>query len=164
MKISAVIAEYNPFHLGHALHLKKTREQGCDKIIVILSGNFTQRGEAAIFDKFTGPPALCVLGQTSCWNCPHSSPFPPAEGFADGAVRILDALGCVDALSFGSEIDDLDALRGTAALLAQESPMYQVYLQEQLSAGKSFPAAREKAFTLAYGEQAAAPLRSPTPF
>lgn len=161
MKISAVIAEYNPFHLGHALHLKKTREQGCDKIIVILSGSFTQRGEAAIFDKFTRAACALRSGADLVLELPTFFALSPAEGFADGAVRILDALGCVDALSFGSEIDDLDALRGTAALLAQESPMYQVYLQEQLSAGKSFPAAREKAFTLAYGEQAAAPLRSP---
>lgn len=161
MKISAVIAEYNPFHLGHAHHLKKTREHGCDKIIVILSGNFTQRGEPAIFDKFTRAACALRSGADLVLELPTFFSLCPAEGFADGAVRILDALGCVDTLSFGSEVAELDVLQRTALLLAQESQEHRAYLQKQLSAGKSFPAARAEAFARTYGEQAAAPLCSP---
>ena len=161
MKISAVIAEYNPFHLGHALHLKKTREQGCDKIIVLLSGSFTQRGEPAIFDKFTRAACALRSGADLVLELPTFFALSPAQGFAEGAIRILDALGCVETLSFGSEVEDLEALGRVASLLAQEAPEYRAFLQKGLAAGKSFPLAREEAFCLVYGAEAAAPLRSP---
>ncbi len=161
MKISAVIAEYNPFHLGHALHLSRTRELGADKIIVIMSGNFTQRGEAAVFDKFTRAACALKCGADFVLELPTFFALSPAQRFAEGAIRILDGLGCVDSLSFGSEIADLPTLLQTADLLSQEPEAYRSCLRSYLSAGNSFPAARQKAFCQLYGEELAAPLGSP---
>ena len=161
MKISAVIAEYNPFHLGHALHLARTRELGADKIIVIMSGSFTQRGEAAVFDKFTRTACALTCGADLVLELPAFFALSPAQRFAEGAIRILDSLGCTDSLSFGSEIADLPILLKTAELLSQEPEAYRTCLRSHLAAGNSFPAARQKAFSQLYGEEIAAPLRSP---
>lgn len=161
MKISAVIAEYNPFHQGHALHLARTRELGADKIIVIMSGSFTQRGEAAIFDKFTRTACALTCGADLVLELPTFFALSPAQRFAEGAIRILDSLGCIDSLSFGSEIADLPTLLKTAELLSQEPEAYRACLRGYLAAGNSFPAARQKAFSQLYGEEIAAPLCSP---
>ncbi len=161
MKISAVIAEYNPFHQGHALHLVRTRELGADKIIVIMSGSFTQRGEAAVFDKFTRAACALTCGADLVLELPAFFALSPAQRFAEGAVRILDSLGCIDSLSFGSEIAALPTLLKTAELLSQEPEAYRTCLRSHLAAGSSFPAARQKAFSQLYGEEIAAPLRSP---
>ena len=108
MKISAVIAEYNPLHRGHAYHMAKTRRQtGCDALIVLMSGNFVQRGEPAVFDKWMRARLALRAGADMVIELPVSYACASAERFAMGAVRILNGLHCIDALSFGSETAEL---------------------------------------------------------
>ena len=121
MKISAVIAEYNPLHRGHAYHMAKTRRQtGCDALIVLMSGNFVQRGEPAVFDKWTRARLALRAGADMVIELPVSYACASAERFAMGAVRILNGLHCTDALSFGSETADLSLLQELADMLAEE--------------------------------------------
>lgn len=161
MRISAIIAEYNPFHLGHLLHISKTRQSADEKILVIMSGSFTQRGEAAIFDKFSRTACALCCGADIVIELPTLFSLSSAQGFAEGAIRILNQLSCIDTLSFGSEIADISALKTTADLLLLENPQQKELLQKYLQKGKSFPAARHAAFLDTYGHQAAAPLALP---
>ncbi len=148
MKISAIIAEYNPLHLGHKYHIMETRRKtGCDKVIAIMSGNFTQRGEPAVFDKWARTRMALLTGIDLVIELPVCYAASSAERFAGGAVRRLDALGCVDTLSFGSEYADLSALENIAHALSEESPAYRAQLSDELQKGKSFPAARNAALS-----------------
>lgn len=146
MKISAVIAEYNPLHRGHAYHMAKTRRQtGCDALIVLMSGNFVQRGEPAVFDKWTRARLALRAGADLVIELPVSYACASAERFASGAVAILNGLRCIDALSFGSETANLSLLQELADMLAEEPPAYRAALADALSRGLSFPAARSQA-------------------
>lgn len=142
MRICGVIAEYNPFHLGHAHHLAETRRIcGAETaIIAVMSGNFVQRGSFALLDKYTRAEMAVRGGADLVVELPLAAALCSAEGFARGAVATLAALGC-DALSFGSETADTDLLCHTARLLdtvdAQPAPT--------LPRGLSYAAARQKA-------------------
>ena len=110
MKVSGIICEYNPFHNGHLYHIQKTRENGADHIVAVMSGNFVQRGDTAVIDKLERARLAVRSGADLVIELPVQYSLASAEGFATGAVYLLDALGAVDELSFGSECGDVDTL------------------------------------------------------
>lgn len=146
MKITALITEYNPFHNGHAYHIEQARRiSGADFIVVVMSGNFVQRGEPAIFDKSLRAEMALRCGADLVLELPARFSCGSAEYFAEGAVSLLNGLGCVDFLCFGSEAGTLSLLSEIAAILAEEPETYRSALQNALKAGNNFPAARESA-------------------
>lgn len=145
MAVVGVICEYNPFHLGHARQIQWIRQRfGQDAAVACcMSGNFVQRGEPAVFDKFTRAKAAALSGADLVVELPMTAALSSAEGFARGGVAVLDSLGCVDALCFGSEHGDAEPLRALARLLL--TPEFPAALQEELDGKVSFAAARAKA-------------------
>lgn len=114
MKACGIVAEYNPFHNGHAYQLEEARKQtGADVIIVVMSGNFLQRGEPAIIDKWSRAELALKAGADLVVELPVDFSVQPADFFAEGAVAILNALGC-DVISFGSELGNSDAFKQAA--------------------------------------------------
>lgn len=106
MKVSGIICEYNPFHNGHLYHIRKTRENGATHIAAVMSGNFVQRGDTAIMDKLERARLAVRSGADLVIELPVQYSLASAENFASGAVYLLDSLGAVDELSFGSECGD----------------------------------------------------------
>ncbi|MDR3645480.1 MAG: nucleotidyltransferase family protein, partial [Clostridia bacterium] len=143
MRVAGVIAEYNPFHSGHALHLTSTRAAGCTHIAVVMSGNYTQRGEPAVIGKASRCAAAMSAGADLVLELPLAWATSSAEGFARGGVSLLAALGCVSVLSFGSESGSVDEIRAWAKRLdALEGGEV---LKRHLKDGVSFPTARQAA-------------------
>ncbi|MGM9668799.1 MAG: nucleotidyltransferase family protein [Faecousia sp.] len=143
MKIVGIICEYNPFHTGHARQIRLIRESfGTDcAIVCLMSGNFVQRGAPAIFDKSLRARAALESGADLVLELPITRALSSAEGFAAGGVEILGKF--CDALCFGAETADADALMDTAALLLRDG--FREALREALDTGLSFPAARQRA-------------------
>lgn len=139
MKTAAIICEYNPFHYGHKYQLDKTREMGATHIVAVMSGNFTQRGDIAIFDKYARAQTALENGADLVLELPTRFSLSAAEGFARGAVSIIEALGCVDVLSFGSECGDIAALKEAAG--AAEYAINTDDFRERMRRGASFPSA-----------------------
>lgn len=151
---AAIIAEYNPFHNGHRLHIARTRERcGAENVVVIMSGNYVQRGECAIADKFSRTRMAIEGGADLVLELPLPFACAGAEKFAGGGVEIADALGCVDYLSFGMESSDGGEL--TAAANAVSDAALKPELDRLLGEGKSFAAARTEAVRMLYGDAAA---------
>ena len=152
MKTIGIIAEYNPFHKGHEAQLRLLRERfGSDcAIVVALGGCFTQRGEAALFTKYARAEAAVRCGADLVLELPLPWAASSAEGFARGGVGVLHALGCVDALAFGSECADLVKLAKIADLTADKA--YDARLREALAGGVGYAAARQKALESLAGE------------
>jgi len=147
MRLCAIIAEYNPFHAGHAYHIQKTKEKsGCDHVVCLMSGNFVQRGEPAIFDKWHRAKAAVACGADLVLELPTLFALRSAEGFAYGAVRVLHSLG-IDVLSFGSETHDILELKKVSDVLLEEPGWYKEKLKENLDKGASFPVSRSKAIS-----------------
>lgn len=143
MKIAGIIAEYNPFHTGHAYHIQKTRElTGADYIVVVLSGDFVQRGAPALYSKHLRTRMALLGGADLVFELPSTHSCESAEFFAQNAVRLLDALGCVDILSFGSESGTIEPFLKLGSFLSAETPEYRNLLKEYLKRGESFPKAR----------------------
>ncbi len=152
MKIAGVISEYNPFHKGHAYHLAQTRAMvgGDTGIVCVMSGNYVQRGEPAVFEKHARALAAVLTGADLVLELPLPFVLSSAEGYADGAVALLDGLKCVDFLSFGSESGDIHELRQAAGLLLD--PRLIPIMKNELKSGVSFAAARQKAAETLYNE------------
>lgn len=145
MKTVGIIAEYNPFHNGHLYQLKKAKEiTGADFAVVVMSGDFTQRGTPAVFDKYTRCRLSLLAGADLCIELPVVYATASAELFAKGAVSLLSALG-VDTLCFGSECGEIAPLQKIASLLFAEPPAYKEALNKALKEGLSFPSARAAA-------------------
>ena len=160
MKIAGVIAEYNPFHNGHAHHLKETRRRGnCDYVVVCMDGSFTQRGEPACMDKWARARLALECGADAVFELPALWALQPADGFARGGVAVLGGLGC-DLLSFGSEETDINLLKTLAEMGENEPPELRAALREGLAAGKSHARARGEAIAALLGVDAAL-LNSP---
>ncbi|HBP37834.1 MAG TPA: nucleotidyltransferase [Clostridiales bacterium] len=147
MKTAMIIAEYNPFHLGHAWQLQTIRQQlGSDcAVMIIMSGNFTQRGEPAVLDKWSRTRMALSGGADLVVELPFAYAAASAERFASGGVLLAYASGLEGHLVFGSECGDLGPLNQLAELLSEETPEYRRLLHEQLDLGESFPAARQSA-------------------
>ena len=154
MKIAGVIAEYNPFHNGHAHHLKETRRRGnCDFVVVCMDGSFTQRGEPACMDKWARARLALKCGADAVFELPALWALQPADGFARGGVAVLGGLGC-DLLSFGSEETDINLLKTLAEMRENEPPELRAALREGLAAGKSHARARGEALSMLLGVDA----------
>ncbi len=155
MKVTGIIAEYNPFHNGHKFHLDKVKElTGSDYCIVVMSGNFVQRGTPALIDKYSRAKMALLNGADLVLELPAYYAVSSAENFASGAIALLDRLGVVDHVCFGSESGDISVLTRFANVLSEESPEFSEALRHNLKDGLSFPVARNNALTFVYKELA----------
>lgn len=137
MSCIGIVAEYNPLHNGHEYHISEAKRiSGADSIIVVMSGSFVQRGEPACADKITRTRWALCAGADMIIELPDVFALSCAERFASGSIRLLNATGLVDGISFGSEHDDLSELL-RASELELNSPM----ITNSLNAGLSYPAA-----------------------
>lgn len=143
MNVTGIVAEYNPFHQGHAFHLREARRlTQADYIVVLMSGNYVQRGAPAMFDKYTRARAALLNGADLILELPLAAATASAEYFASGAVRLFAGAGAVTDLCFGSECGALDALNVLAGILAEEPARYRELFKEALRLGRSYPQAR----------------------
>ncbi|MDO4543549.1 MAG: nucleotidyltransferase family protein [Clostridia bacterium] len=143
MRVVGVVAEYNPLHNGHIYHLEEAkRRTGAAYCIVVMSGNFVQRGEPACTDKFTRAEWALQAGADLVIELPSVFANASAEKFAEGAVSLLAETGVVTDLAFGCELSDLDALYQLANILSNETPAFKQTLALHLKQGKSYPRAR----------------------
>lgn len=158
MKTVAIIAEFNPFHNGHAYLIDYARRAlSADQVLIAMSGNFVQRGEPAVFDKFTRARMALSCGADLVLELPAVFSVSSAREFARAGVALIEKTGVADILLFGAEGNGLsrDALSGTLSaasglLCAEaEAPLYQSALSAGLRAGRSYPRAREAALTAA---------------
>lgn len=158
MTVCGIVAEYNPFHAGHAHHIVQTRRAlGADTAIVCaMSGNFVQRGDLAVMEKYARAEAAVRCGADLVLETPLAACLSSAEGFARGAAALLDALGSVSHLSFGAEQADLALLQQAADLSLRQSEA----LRHGLAAGLPYAAAMQQAVSAADPE-AGALLASP---
>lgn len=146
MKTVGLITEYNPFHKGHLYHLEKSKFlTKSDYSVCIMSGNFLQRGEPALLDKYKRAQMAVENGVDLVLELPFAFACQSAEHFAYGAVKILDAMNSIDCISFGSEAGSLNHLDMIADILIKEPESYSTSLKNHLGEGLSFPKARELA-------------------
>ena len=146
MKITGIIAECNPFHEGHRYLISKSKEiTGADYTVVLLSGDFVQRGAPAVEPKEKRTRAILESGADAVLELPVLYSTAGAEIFAEGAVQIFHRLGCITDLCFGSESGDLSYLEKNADFLMKETADFKSALKKHLSEGESFPAARDAA-------------------
>lgn len=159
MKIVGLITEYNPFHNGHQYHIEKAKEvTGADTVIVVMSGDYVQRGTPSIMPKYIRAEMALRCGAGAVFELPVCYSTGSAEFFATGAISFLDRLNIVDSVCFGSEAGDLECLQKTAAILCEEPKEYKSFLQDNLRNGMSFPAARQKALSSYMGGSGCASL------
>lgn len=160
MTVAGVVAEYNPFHPGHAFHLGETRRAlGECAVVAVMSGNFVQRGECAVFDKWTRARAALEGGADLVLELPTVWAASSAETFARGAVELLASTGVVTHLSFGSECGAAQGLGRLARCL--DSPAYRTALRRFLDQGLPFAACRQRAAEEVAGTTAAELLSRP---
>ena len=153
MKVMGIIAEYNPFHKGHAYQIAYAREQfGADYVVAVMSGDFVQRGAPAIVDKYTRAEMALRAGADAVFELPSYWAVASAEHFAGGAVTALDKLGIVDGVCFGCETPDLEKMTKVARYLAKEPPEFQQKLRQYLQAGNAYPVARMQAMQACVAE------------
>ncbi len=146
MKIIGIIAEYNPFHNGHAYQIKKIKEElQADFVVVAMSGDFVQRGAPAIIDKYARTKMALSCGADLVIELPVLWATSSAEYFAMAGVTLFDKMGCVDGICFGAETDDLALLSMIAEILISEPEEYRHLLSSYLKEGLAFPSARSKA-------------------
>lgn len=149
VKTVGIIAEFNPFHTGHKYFIDEIKSKTkAENVIVVMSSNFVQRGEPAIFDKWTRTKTALLNGVDMLIELPVLYSTSPAPHFAYAAVKLLHDTGIVDTLCFGSESGDINSLKHFAQ--QQETPLFQQTLKKQLDKGLSFPAARANALTAAF--------------
>lgn len=148
MNVVGIIAEYNPFHQGHAYQIKKLRELcNADYVIIAMSGNFVQRGAPALMEKYSRAQMALCCGADLILELPALYATASAEYFALGGVSLLNATGIATHLGFGAETDNKELLVQLAAVLLEEPERYREYLRKELKRGLSFPASRAAALT-----------------
>ncbi|MDD4188746.1 MAG: nucleotidyltransferase [Eubacteriales bacterium] len=153
MKTLGMVTEYNPFHNGHLYHLHRSLEEsGCDSSVCVMSGNFTQRGEPAIVNKWTRAQMALEAGVDLVVELPLPYAMSGAEHFSFGSVKLLESLGIIDVICFGSECGDIETLEIAADVLAYEPDSFKIQLKKFLDSGISFPAARESALKSYFSE------------
>ena len=161
MKTVGLITEYNPFHNGHAYHIEKAKMlTGADRVIVVMSGDFVQRGAPAVMPKHLRAESALLSGASLIIELPVCFATGSAEYFAQGSISLLNRLGCIDSICFGSECGDLHLLKEIAQILADEPIEYQTALKQALKEGASFPAARQEALNI-YSDKYSEILASP---
>ncbi|MFA6309614.1 MAG: nucleotidyltransferase [Clostridia bacterium] len=146
MKVLGLITEYNPFHNGHLYHLEESKRiTGADYTVCVMSGNFVQRGEPAIINKWARARAALINGADLVIELPFVFAASSAESFAYASVMLLDSLGIVDTICFGSESGNLESLKEIAEILVREPEVYKSLLKKFMACGLNFPQARELA-------------------
>ncbi len=146
MNILGIISEYNPFHKGHEYCIKTLKKKcNADFVVVIMSGDYTQRGCPSIFGKHTRCAMALNGGADLVLELPIYYSTGSAEFFAGGAVSILNGLGCIDYLGFGSESYDISSMEKIARILVDEPIEFTTALKGNLKSGKSFALARAEA-------------------
>jgi predicted nucleotidyltransferase len=146
MNVTGIIVEYNPLHNGHIYHINKTKEiTGCNFIVAVMSGNFVQRGEPSLVNKWVRTEMALKSGIDLVVELPFIYSTSSAEGFAFGAVSTLNSLGFIDNICFGSEAENMKLLKYIADILADEPSQYKILLHKYLKEGVSYPAARQTA-------------------
>ena len=146
MNVLGIIAEYNPFHNGHMFHLTNSKHRcNADYTVCVMSGNFVQRGEPAIVNKWVRTKMALTAGIDLVIELPCIYSLSSAESFAYGAVKLLDSLGFVTHLSFGSECADIHSISKIADVLVKEDEIFKCLLKKLLKKGLSFPSARQAA-------------------
>lgn len=149
MKIVGIIAEYNPFHNGHQYHIDQALQKtGADAAVILMSGDFVQRGAPAIAPKHLRAKAALLGGASLILELPVLFSCGSAELFARGAVSIFNSLGCISYLCFGSECGDIKKLNRLARILSEEPEVYRQLLQDELRKGRPFPQARQTALSV----------------
>ena len=148
-KVLGIIAEYNPFHNGHLLHLEKSKKIcGAQYSVCVMSGNFVQRGNTSIVNKWAKAEMALKSGVDLVLELPTVYSISSAENFAEGAIKLLNSLKIVDTVSFGSENSDINVLNRISSVLQEEPKQYLELLNSELKKGLSFPKARENAILL----------------
>ena len=150
MIVGGLVAEFNPFHKGHAHLIAQLREKGVTHVVAVMSGAFVQRGDAALCDKWTRAEMALAGGVDLVLELPAPFALAPAPRFAAGGVGTLAALGCVQRLGFGSECGDAARLEAAAEALASEA--FAAALKERLAQGVTFAAAQQAALEAVGGE------------
>ena len=145
-KVLGIIAEYNPFHNGHFYHMQESKKiTEADSCICVISGNFTQRGEPSIVNKWAKTYMALCCGADLVIELPTIYSISSAENFASGAIKIFDSLKIVTDISFGAECNDLATLNNIANVFYSEPANYKTILNHELKRGLSYPMARENA-------------------
>ncbi len=146
MNVNGIIAEYNPFHNGHQYHMESARARnGADYTVIVMSGNFVQRGAPALLDKFDRARMALSCGADLVLELPTYYSTSSAEYFATGAVTLLDKLGVVTHLCFGSECGETEVLAQIARILLDEPEDFKQSLQNFMRQGYTYPIARTEA-------------------
>ncbi len=154
MKICGIVCEYNPFHNGHLYQIQMLKQDlGFDAVVGIMSGNWVQRGDVAVFDKQTRSKAAILNGMDLVIELPTIYAMQSAEIFAQNAIYILQSLGNVSSVSFGSETDSIDMLKDIAALLVKEPPMFKNIIQNVMKRGVPYFMARSEAIGKILGQK-----------
>lgn len=160
MKITAVIAEFNPLHKGHAYLLSKAKENA-DGLLVLMSGSCVQRGNFALLNKWFRTHTALINGADLVCELPYVVSAQSAEYFASGSIKILNALNCCSDLAFGSEHGNITQLNHVAQLLANETPAFKTLLKGYLNQHYSYARARQETLASILGMQDAALLETP---
>jgi len=156
MAIIGIVAEYNPFHNGH-LHLitEAKRTDSSSPVVCVMSGNFLQRGEPAICNKWARAEMALKSGADLVIELPFCFSVRSAYYFAQGALKLLQRSGVITHLAFGAESDSLQALNSITEILAAEPATYSKLVKKNLAGGKSFPLARSQALQQYLGKRSA---------
>lgn len=148
-EVLGIIGEYNPFHNGHLYHIAKSKEEtGAQYVVCVISGNFVQRGDTSIINKWAKAKMALEGGADLVIELPTIYSISSAENFAEGAIKILNSLKIVDTISFGMEANDVSILNNIANVLYAEPKEYTTMLAHELQKGNSFPKARENALLM----------------
>lgn len=148
-KVLGIVCEYNPFHNGHLYHIIQSKKlTGADYTIAIMTGNFAQRGDVSLVDKWSKAEMALLAGVDLVIELPVIYSVSSAENFAEGAIKILNSLKIVNNISFGSETRDINLLDRIAEVLHNEPKEFQTILSHELSKGISYPKARENALMM----------------
>lgn len=159
MKVNTIICEYNPFHNGHLYHIRDIKSHSDNPIVAVMSGNFTQRGDIAIVNKFTRADAAVRNGADLVLELPAVYACASAQTFARAGVEIADALGCTENLCFGAENADARLLGGIAD--AVSSPGFGALLRDEMKNGEYYPRAVQKVVRALCGDAAAEAVGEP---
>ena len=154
-----VVAEFNPFHNGHKYLIDAIKNNGANTVTVVMSESFVQRGECACMSPYARTQMALKCGADLVLSLPVTYATASAERFAFGALSVLGGLGCVDALTFGSESDNADLLKKCADILVSDE--FSKALEKYLNEGVSFPVARQKTVEEISGKEIAEILSSP---
>ncbi|MFJ7940068.1 nucleotidyltransferase [Peribacillus sp. NPDC096622] len=161
MKACGLVVEYNPFHNGHVLHARESREKtGADVVVAVMSGPFLQRGEPAIVSKWTRAEMALNGGIDLVIELPYAFATQKAEIFAKGSIALLESLGC-DSFCFGSEDGNIEPFITAHRILSDNSAAFDAAIKSAMDAGNSYPASAAQAYRSIINDDAALDLTKP---